>query len=93
MSGRVTMQLFDKDAIKDEIVGSILFNLKECMEEANNGKYFWRNVYGAPINYRGQITDLMNSNPEAASTWKGRILVQILADKTEKPTCIKRKIE
>ena len=27
----------------------------------------------------------MNSNPELASTWKGRILIQVVAEKTEKP--------
>ena len=28
---------------------------------------------------------LMNSNPELASAWKGRVLMQITAEKTEKP--------
>ena len=27
----------------------------------------------------------MNENPEIASLWKGRILIQVLAEKTEKP--------
>lgn len=27
----------------------------------------------------------MNNNPELASTWKGRILMQVVAEKTEKP--------
>jgi|LauGreDrversion4_2_1035121.scaffolds.fasta_scaffold79668_4 hypothetical protein len=93
MSGRVAMQIYDKDNIKDEIVGSILFNLKECMEPSNNGKFSWCNIYGAPLGHRGSITDTMNSNPEAASAWKGRILVQVLSEDTEKPTCIKRKID
>lgn len=78
MSGRVPIQLYDKDAIHDEIVGSILFNLKDCMAPETNGKYFWRNIYGAPLGHRGDITNMMNANPEAASCWKGRILVQIL---------------
>jgi hypothetical protein len=30
----------------------------------------------------------MNSNPETASTWKGRILMQVTAEKTEKPLCL-----
>jgi hypothetical protein len=30
----------------------------------------------------------MNSNPEHASTWKGRILMQVTAEKTEKPQCL-----
>lgn len=31
MSSRIVMKLFDEDKISDEIVGSILFNLKECI--------------------------------------------------------------
>lgn len=68
------MKLFDKDAINDEIVGSMLFNLKECIGNLN-GKFFWKNVYGSPLNCSGPNTDMMNANPEVASTWKGRILM------------------
>ena len=93
MSGRVVMKLFDRDPLKDEIVGSLLFNLKECLLPENNGKFLWRNVYGAPIGHSGDVTDLMNANPEAASTWKGRLLVQVVSEQTEKPTCIKKKID
>ena len=93
MSGRVVMKLFDKDPITDEIIGSILFNLKDCMKEENNGKFFWRNVYGAPLDRHGPTTDLMNANPEVASAWKGRLLVQVTSEKTDKPTCGKRKID
>lgn len=35
----------------------------------------------------------MNANPDVASTWKGRILMQIVAEKTEKPTCAKKTID
>jgi hypothetical protein len=31
MSSRVVMKVMDKDIVKDEVVGSMLFNLKECM--------------------------------------------------------------
>lgn len=34
----------------------------------------------------------MNSNPEIASTWKGRILMQITAEKTDKPSLLCQKI-
>jgi hypothetical protein len=27
----------------------------------------------------------MNSNPDMASTWKGRVLMQVIADKADKP--------
>jgi hypothetical protein len=84
MSGRLVMKLYDEDKVKDEIVGSIIFNLKECIEK-KNGTFFWKNIYGAPLDKSGENTDKMNSNPELASTWKGRILMQVTAEKTEKP--------
>ena len=84
MSGRLVMKLYDEDKIKDEIVGSIIFNLKECIE-SKNGSFFWKNIYGAPLGKSGENTDKMNSNPDLASTWKGRILMQVVAEKTEKP--------
>lgn len=40
-----------------------------------NGKYDWKNIYGAPLNVSGKMTDMMNNNPEIGSLWKGRILI------------------
>ena len=34
---------------------------------------------------KGKAADAMNENPEIASLWKGRILMQVVAVKTEKP--------
>lgn len=34
----------------------------------------------------------MNENPDLGSYWKGRILMQIAAEKTEKPLCICQKL-
>ena len=34
----------------------------------------------------------MNENPEIASAWKGRVLVQVCSEVTEKPKCMKRRI-
>lgn len=84
MSGRLVMKLYDEDKLKDEIVGSIIFNLKECIEQ-KNGSFFWKNIYGSPLDRSGENTDKMNNNPDLASTWKGRILMQVVAEKTDKP--------
>jgi hypothetical protein len=35
----------------------------------------------------------MNANPELGSTWKGRILIQVTAEKTDKPTCLVKNLE
>lgn len=31
MSSRIVIKLYDEDKVVDEIVGSLLFNLKDCM--------------------------------------------------------------
>ena len=41
----------------------------------------------------GKMTDKMNSNPEIASFWKGRILCQVLVEPSEKPKLLVRNIE
>lgn len=53
--------------------------------ETKNGRFFWKNVYGAPIDKTNKAAVNMNENPEIGSLWKGRILMQIFAVKTEKP--------
>ena len=50
-----------------------------------NGKFDWKNIYGAPLHVSGKNTDRMNANPEIASLWKGRILMQVVAEETDKP--------
>jgi len=84
MSSRIIMKLYDEDKLSDELVGSFSFSLKDVIEKTN-GKFFWKNIYGAPLDVSGENTKLMNNNPETASTWKGRILMQTFAEKTEKP--------
>ena len=84
MTSRVVFKLYDQDPIQDEIIGSMLFNLKDIIGK-KNGTFFWKNVYGSPLGVMGNNVNLMNNNPEVASTWKGRILFQVTAEKTEKP--------
>jgi hypothetical protein len=66
MASKLIIKLFDEDSIKDEIVGSMYFNLKECIEK-KNGVFFWKNVYGAPVGKSGDNTDKMNANTKLAS--------------------------
>lgn len=85
------MKVMDQDLVKDEVVGSMIFNLKDCIGSLN-GKFFWKNIYGAPLDKSGANTELMNSNPEVASTWKGRILMKVEAQKTDRPVCKSQEI-
>jgi hypothetical protein len=58
-----------------------------------NGRYFWKNIYGSPLDCSGKHVDRMNDNPHSASLWKGRILMQVFAERTEKPVLLVREIE
>jgi len=53
--------------------------------DVKNGRFFWKNVYGAPLDESGKAADMMNENPEMGSLWKGRLLMQVYTVKTEKP--------
>ena len=81
------IQLKDREDVgTDEIAGSILFETKEIIEGRNNGMFVWKNIYGCPMNQSNtKYKREMNSNPEFASNWKGRVLCQIVAEPTEKP--------
>ena len=84
MASRVVMKVYDEDALSNEVVGSILFSMKECVGK-KNGTYFWKNVYGAPLGYSGDNVKKMNKAPDSASAWKGRMLMKVTAEKSEKP--------
>jgi len=99
IGGRITFKVYDEDTVSDELIGSIHIELKDIVDDANgnkgkfNGMYDWKNIYGAPLSCSGKNTDKMNLNPEIASFWKGRILVQCIAEETEKPLLMVKKIE
>ena len=57
----------------------------ELAKTSRNGRFFWKNVYGAPVDTSGATANTMNENPEIGSLWKGRVLMQIIAEKTDKP--------
>lgn len=91
MASKLKMKLWDEDKIADEIVGSFSFNLKSMIKD-QNGQFFWKNIYGSPLNVQGETKKAMNENPDIASTWKGRMLIQITAEETEKPEIMVRDI-
>lgn len=63
-------------------MGEVDYNVSRTVK---NGRFFWKNVYGAPLDKTNKAAENMNENPELGSLWKGRILMQIFAVKTEKP--------
>lgn len=86
-SDRLLLQLHDEDKLTSEIVGSMYFSLKKLISEGDvpGGKYFWQNLYGAPIGYSGTVCDMMNDQPELGSQWKGRIMMHIEAAEAKHP--------
>ena len=89
-SPRLLFKLYDYDGYKsNEIVASMKFNIEEYLKILDKGgefPIFWKDLYGAPLGVSGSHTDEMNSNPEYASLWKGRVLMQVLAEETDTPT-------
>jgi hypothetical protein len=92
MGGNLNFKVFDKDSLINEIVGSFALKSKEIIDVLN-GRYFWKNIYGSPLNCSGKHTDRMNENPLIGSLWKGRILMQVYAEKTNKPVLLVRNID
>ena len=99
LGGRLVFKVYDDDTLGDELIGAIYFNIKDYIPDADgnpgrfNGTYDWKNIYGAPTGVSGDTTKKMNENPEIASLWKGRILMQCIAEETEKPLLLLQKIE
>ena len=75
----------DEDELIDETIGSLLLNVGDIIDGKCNG-FSWKNVYGSPMGQSdSREKRAMNENPEIASNWKGRVLIQITCEKTEKP--------
>ena len=86
-SDRLVLKVFDEDKVTDEIVGSMFFSLKDLVKkgEQPGGYFYWQNLYGAPKGYMGGNVDMMNENPELASAWMGRCLMQIDCEDSKHP--------
>lgn len=85
-SDRLVFRLYDYDtAGADDVVASVVFSIKNLLKVQDGGRFTWLNLYGAPIGYSGPATEQMNSNPEAASQWKGRILIHYQLKETKEP--------
>lgn len=93
--------MMDEDNTCDEVVGSIHFDIKEIIERFKNKQapiFEWKNIYGSPLEgamdiFNSQVKDEMNDNPEVASFWKGRVLIQVTCEETENPELKVEKID
>ena len=96
ISGRAVFHLMDDDIDGDEMVGSILFDIQDVVDGKVNAHGvakgamhpppYWKNIYGSPMNLSNSSEKKhMNMDPDCASNWKGRILMQVECYETEKP--------
>ena len=46
----MTIQVMDKDDLKDEVIGSLLFDIQDMVDGKYKNKFFWKNIYGSPLN-------------------------------------------
>jgi len=84
MTKKILMKVYDEDSVRDDLIGSIQFDIDYMLKNLN-GEFFWKNIYGAPLGVSGEVTRQMNNDPDVASTWKGRILIRVGAEQTERP--------
>jgi hypothetical protein len=91
MGGRIQFALWDEDTIVDELIGSFNLQAKDIIGP-KNGSFFWKNIYGSPMGTSGDAAREMDLNPDIASFWKGRVLMQVEAVKTEKPVLLMQDI-
>jgi hypothetical protein len=77
VTGKLVIRLWDYDtAGSNDIIGTVSFNWAE-IKAGTYSDYFWANIYGAPLGVSGPNTDKMNSMPNTASYWRGRILMRL----------------
>jgi hypothetical protein len=51
-----------------------------------HNQFSWKSFYGSPLNQaNSKAKEEMNRNPDLASNWKGRILIQTIVEPCEKP--------
>jgi len=79
MDDMIKIEIWDENkelGKSDFLIGCIPIRISRIMEKGYD-EPFWHNIYGAPVQNKKEITKTMNKNPDLASRWKGRVLIQI----------------
>ena len=78
--------MLDEDSLTSQIVGSMFFSLKKLVKMGEGeGRFYWQNLYGAPLDSTGHIANAMDNNPELGSAWKGKILMHVECQNADHP--------
>jgi len=91
LGGKVSFGVYNKNILADDYIGSMDFSLKYIEQKVKKATR-WINLYGATPNSGNKFyRRLYNENPDFASSWNGRILVQLekLDSKNPQQKCIK----
>lgn len=91
LGGKVSFGVYNKNLTTDDYIGSMDFNLKYIEKKVQKATR-WINLYGATPNSSDKLYKrLYNENPDFASSWNGRVLVQLekLDSKNPQQKCIK----
>ena len=85
VTGRLIVRLEDWDSTSsNDLIGTVTFRWVD-IEAGMYSNYFWANIYGAPLETSGENTDFMNRHPNLASYWRGRILLRVQVEPSDKP--------
>lgn len=90
VSKRIVFRIYDKDNTGDELIGTVAFDIEQIIQKHEDGEdlelgYEWADIYGADPGKSGKHSTAMRKNPEYASQWLGRILMQVEVAETENP--------
>ena len=85
LGGKVSFNVFDSDIITDDYIGTMEFSLKYINDKITKFTR-WINMYGStPGSNNKFYKRLYDQNPDLASSWNGRILVQLEKIETKNP--------
>ena len=95
VSQKIVLTVKDYDAgSSDDLIGSIELNVNDIIGPVNKFEDFrFFDIYGSPLNKDTKFCNLMNTNAEIGSSWKGRILMKITVSEVDTPCASVRKIE
>ena len=99
LNERIVLKVYDQDKTCSNLFGSMLFNKTKIMELqemhsiSGEAQCFWSHIYGASLSASGEQAEIANSNEELASTWNGRVLMQVEGNITEEPQWICQEID
>ena len=87
VNNKIVLLVKDYDTIgHNDNIGSYEININDIIGPVNKYRdYRYIDIYGASINKKNKICDLMNTNAEIGSSWNGRILLKILYSTTDNP--------